>query len=428
MNLLLSGNRSRLEAVLIRIGLLSTTLVLFARAYELWIYGQSPLYPLSLILSFACWGFGMCLVILALRRDIAPKATWLILAGLIFAFLATAYIHVRNAHPLITPRTDNQMIGEFATQVLRRGINPYQWDFSDFRRVYHDLLNFTGFLDGSYQRRVTYPSLPTLLMLGLDLVGLGSIKLVSVIAHVAVLVLLFAGSPPVYRPVILLPLFLFREFSFFPLVGLQDVLWCALLLGMILAWDRPISRAVLFGLACSYRQQPWLIAPFLVISLWHEGGSLRERILRVVDFGMISGGVFLVVNLPFLIWDPVAWGLGALEPTFATFNVWSQGIGALSQFGVVPWTRTFYTIVQLSFYASALFLYWRHPRAVRYVIWVVPAFFFWIYYRALTNYLLSGPSCQTGTPGTTWPSTWALRALSPPVARSLDVIPPLPIR
>jgi uncharacterized membrane protein len=362
--------------------------VLFATAYNLWIYGKASLYPVSLVLSFVVWILGAVLAIVALCRPLVRHHTWLILVGLVLSFLAAVYIHSCNAHPLITPRTDNLMIGEFAVQVLRRGINPYEWDFSDFRRVYHDLLNFTGFLDGSIQRRLTYPALPTLLLSGLDLVELGSIKLVSIAAHCAVLVLLFLGSPPTYRPVILLPLFLLREFISLPLAGLQDVFWCALLLGMIIVWDRPIWRAVLLGLACSYRQQPWLIAPFLFLHLWQEGGTTHQRVLRVGDFVVISGSVFLLLNLPFMVWDPVAWLQGAFEPTFATFNVWSQGIGALTQFGMVPWTRAFYTLAQISFYACCLVIYWRHPRAIGHAIWIVPALFFWLYYRALTNYWL----------------------------------------
>ena len=127
--------------------------------------------------------------------------------------------HWHNYQPLTAPHTDNQMIAEYAVQVLKRGINPYNWDFSDFRRAYHDLLDFTALLDGSIQRRLTYPALPTLLLYMLDSIGIGYVKLVSIAAHVGVLILLFVGSPPVLRPVILLPLFIFREFAFFPLAG-----------------------------------------------------------------------------------------------------------------------------------------------------------------------------------------------------------------
>lgn len=395
MNPAPASYRFQVQSLVLRIGLLSTGLVLFARAYDLWIYGQSWQSSLSLLPSFAAWGFGACLAILALHRPSAAlesskgpssRSAWLILIGLLGAFLSQAYLHWHTYQPLTAPHTDNQMIAEYAVQVLRRGINPYTWDFTDFRRAYHDLLDFTAFLDGSIQRRLTYPALPTLLLTALETIGLGYVKLISVAAHASVLILLFVGSPPTLRPVILLPLFVFREFAFFPLAGLQDVLWCALILGMVISWNRPVWRAVFFGLACSYRQQPWLIAPFLLIELWHEGGPLRERMLRLGDFALIATAVFLVTNLPFMIWDPVAWLLGAMEPSYASFNVWSQGLGALTQFGLIPWPRTFYTVLQLSIYASALLLYWRHPRTVRHAIWVFPAFFFWLYYRALANY------------------------------------------
>ncbi len=374
------------QTLLLRLGLFGTTMVLFARAYDLWIFGQSSLYPVSLALSFAAWGLGALLGLLALSRTLTPRMAWLVLGGLILAFLASAYLYWRNRYPLITPRTDNEMISEYAVQILRRGQNPYEWNLADFRRVFHDQLNFTAFLDGSIQRRVTYPALPMTLLYVLDSIGLGSVKVISVTAHISLLILLFVGSPAAFRPVILLPLFALKEFTYFPLGGLQDVLWGALIVGMILAWNRPVLRAVLFGLACNYRQQPWLIAPFLVIYLWYTYPSRRERVRAIAVFGGISAGLFLIFNLPFFIWNPKAWILGAVEPSYAAFNVWSQGIASLTQFGFVAWPKAFYSVLQFSFYGAALWVYWRHPRSFGHAFWIVPGIFFWIYYRALTNY------------------------------------------
>lgn len=376
----------RTQSLILRLGLLGTAMVLLVRAYDLWIFGHASQYPISLMMSFAAWGTGMLLGLLALNRTVHPRTAWLILGSLIFAFLAFAYIYWRDRHPLVTPRTDNQMIAEYAVQLLRRGQNPYEWNLTDFRRVFHDQLNFTAFLDGSLQHRVTYPALPMSFLYALDIIGLGSVKLVSMTAHIALLGLLFVGSPRIFRPVILLPLFVFREFVFFPLAGLQDVLWSALLVGMIMVWDRPVLRAVLFGLACNYRQQPWLVAPFLVIHLWYTHPDRRERARAIAMFGGISAGLFLAINLPFIVWNPKAWFLGAFEPTYAAFNVWSQGIGALTQFGYVPWPKSYYSVLQFSFYGVALLFYWRHPRKVGHAFWLVPGIFFWIYYRALTNY------------------------------------------
>lgn len=377
---------SRTASLILRLGLLGTAMVLLIRAYDLWIYGHSAQYPLSFVLSFTAWGSGMLLGLLALTRHIHRRAAWLILGGLVMAFFAFVFIYWRNRHPLITPRTDNQMIAEYAVQLLRHGQNPYEWNLTDFRRVFHDQLNFTAFLDGSLQRRVTYPALPIWFLYGLDSIGLGSVKLISVAAHTALLSLLFIGSPRTFRPVVLLPLFAFKEFVYFPLAGLQDVLWCALLVGMIMVWDRPILRAVLFGLACNYRQQPWLIAPFLVIHLWYTHPNWHERVRAIAVFTGVSLGLFLVINLPFIVWNPKAWALGAFEPTYAAFNVWSQGIGALTQFGFVSWPKSFYSILQFSFYGMALLYYWQHPRTTGHAFWLVPGVFFWIYYRALTNY------------------------------------------
>jgi uncharacterized membrane protein len=162
--------------------------------------------------------------------------------------------------------------------------------------------------------------------------------------------------------------------------------WTALLVGVVLTWRRPWLAALLFGLAASYRQQPWFVAPFLLLVMWHEGGAVRDRLTRIMGFFGISVLVFIVPNIPFIAADPQAWLLGALEPAYARFNVMSQGAGALAHYGLVGIPREFYSLLQFSFLAAAVLLHWRHPRLVGQAFWIFPAVFFWLYYRGLGNY------------------------------------------
>jgi tetratricopeptide (TPR) repeat protein len=279
------------------------------------------------------------------------------------------------------------MVAAFAVQALKRGQNPYAWDFSDMLRAYRDQGAFiTPLLDGTYQHRVTYPALPTLLLAGLDVFGLGQPRLLSFISQMALVCLLYMGAPARLRPLALLPLLALQDFTTFTLSGIQDVVWSMLLVAMILAWRRPIWRAILYGLACAFRQQPWLIAPFLLIDLWHEPGAARDKIRRLLLFAAISGGTFLLINLPFIIWDAHAWWLGAFEPAYAIFNVYSQGLSVITQYGLAALPRSFYTFLQFSTYLLLLVVHWRHPRWVGRAFWIFPAIFFWLYYRSLASY------------------------------------------
>lgn len=370
-----------------RLGFVATGLVLFRTAADVYVQGQPAQFAFTLALSFIVWALGMALVIFAALPEGKPRLVWLVLAGAIVAQLAYAYLSWLNYSPLTGSHTDNEMIAQYAVQVLRRGENPYLWNFSDMLRVFRDQgLNYTPFLDGAIQNRVTYPAFPTELLLLFDLVGLGSVRLVSVLAQLVLFVLLFIGAPAKIKPLVLLPIFAFADFINLPMQGVQDVVWSALLLAMILAWSRPIWRAIFFGLAVSFRQQPWFVAPFLLIYLWKGESGGAERGKGVLQFVAISAGIFLITNLPFIVWDPMSWAMGAFEPSYAAFNMYSHGLGALSQYGLASFPREFYSLLQASFYLIALVVYWRHTKGFGQAFWIFPGIFFWLYYRGLDNY------------------------------------------
>jgi hypothetical protein len=375
----------KLEDAILRIGLISTGAILFRAGLNLWTQAISN--PLTLVPSIVAWTAGTALTVLALTADLDSRWVWCILGGLIYAQLSYAYVSWLNQYPLTTNHTDNEMIAQFAVQALKRGQNPYGWDFSDMLRVFRDRgKNFTPFRDGAFQNRVTYPALPTLILFGCDLLGIGQARTVALISQLVLLSIVFFGAPAAFRPVVLLPLFMLDEFVHLCLHGVQDVVWSVLLVGVIWTWNRPTWRAVLFGLACAYRQQPWFVAPFLLILMWRGPGTMENRRWRIAHFAAISLGVFAIVNVPFVAWDPRAWLLGVFEPVYASFNVHSQGLGALWQYGVASLSGQYHTALQASSYLIMLIIHWRHPRFVGQAFWMFPAIFFWFYYRSLVNY------------------------------------------
>jgi hypothetical protein len=379
----------KLERVILRLGLLAAGLMLVNVGADLWL--QSPLaasLTFGLALSFVAWSFGSGLLILALTANLNPRWVWAILVASLLAQTAYVYLARLNYTPLTASHTDNEMVAEYAAQALKQGQNPYQWNYGDTLRAYRDRGGLlTPWLDGSSQSRLTYPALPTLLLWGLDQVGLGQPRTVTLFFHFLLLVLLFLGAPPLLRPVALWPL-LFKLFVNLNLNGVQDVVWSTLLVGMILAWRRATWRAVLFGLACAFRQQPWFLVPFLLIQLWHEPGEAAERRHRAIYFAGFSLGVFIIINLPFILWDFRAWVGGVFEPLYAQFNFYSQGLAIVSQLGWAPLPRQFYTLLQASSLFLMILIHWRHPRRIGQAFWIFPAIFFWLYYRGLSNYWL----------------------------------------
>jgi hypothetical protein len=375
------------QAFLYRIGFLTTGALLLVAGYDYLQRSFALLYTTDALWTVLLGMCGFALLVIGLLPTPRYRLTSTILAGLLLVTLTRAQTAATNYSPLFTSRTDNEMIAEYSVAALRQGENPYLWNYTDMMRAFRDSGRYvTYFLDGSVQNRVTYPIFPTLMLYAFDALGLEEIRTILLLFTLVLLVLMFYGSPHTYRSIILLPLFVLHDFIDMGFRGAQDVVWSVLLVAMILTWRRPWLSALLFGIAVNYRQQPWFILPFLLIVIWNEDGTPRQRLTRMGQFVLISGVLFALFNLPFFLDNPQAWLLGALEPAYARFNWLSQGLGALTQYGVVGLPREVYSLAQFAFLAAALVVHWRHPRAVGGAFWVFPALFFWFYYRGLGNY------------------------------------------
>jgi hypothetical protein len=206
----------------------------------------------------------------------------------------------------------------------------------------------------------------------------------------AAAVVLFLAAPRAIQPVILFPFVVWFNFSGLTAIGGNDIVWSALIAGMIVAWRRPTLRAILYGLAASYKQSPWLLFPFLIIRLWRDqeqDTAPEPRVRRVGYFALVSGVVFALTNAAYLVWDPVAWLKGVLSPMSSPLVYLSQGgLGGLTAFGYVNLPKSFYLLATLICFGLTLFAYWRHYAALRDLFVVLPALLMWFSYRTLVVY------------------------------------------
>ena len=93
---------------------------------------------------------------------------------------------------------------------------------------------------------------------------------------------------------------------------------------------------ILFGLAMSIKQTPWLLLPFLLVAIgWEEfqvSGSMRSAIRRGSGFLGVSLLSFGLTNLPFLIQSPAAWFKGITTPFVGNNVPAGEGLVSLSLF------------------------------------------------------------------------------------------------
>jgi hypothetical protein len=312
---------------------------------------------------------------------------WLILLACIGELVMRSVVWVQTVSASELVIIDPGLYTDLSGELLLRGENPYAWDLAGaFDLCRTDYSGSTPKLNAAYARDYPYPALPFLLTAPFQALNLPGIFLVSVAAHATVLALLFLAAPRSIQPLILIPLVIGLDFTSLTLIGSVDVVWAALLVGVVVAWRRPTLRAVLFGLAAAFKQGPWLVIPFLLIRIWRDKSD-GSPIRRVVHFLAISGVAFLVINGPFIVWNPEAWLRGVSQPLRDDSIFFSQGgLSTLTQFGLVYLPKNYYLFAMLSVFGLLLFCYWRHYDALRDTCWIVPGIFMWFSYRSLISY------------------------------------------
>ncbi len=378
----------RLTLLMRRFGLIVTAIVLFGAGSALAEQGNFISNRFTTYLSMLVYAVAFTLLLLAVVRTIPRASDGLILVGLLLAFAAYAHIHqITQLHSGMPLTTDVHLYSDYAARLLRMGQNPYQFDLLDSYRVNRATTLFsTPTLDGFYTARVNYPALAFLVYVPFQWLHIPG-EWVFPAFFVLTLIVIFWRTPGQFRPIVLLPFFADVRYVNYITGGVSDIVWACFLVLMILSWRRTRQAALCFGLACAFKQQPWLFAPFLVIRLWYEtDGSARDRLRRALIFSGIAAAVFLCFNLPFMAWDFRAWLAGISEPISGPLILLGQGLSSLSVLGIVIAPRWFYTATFAGIFLLALAIYAARFRDLREAMWLFPSLALWFGARSLTSY------------------------------------------
>lgn len=373
-----------------RIGFLAAGSHLFLIAERLW-FATNYLWGIEpVLLSFGVFVLACLLLIVGLLSRLPVRQQWMILAALLITLGADYYQRAFSSNPRDLG-TDSALYSIYGSDLLLAGQNPYEIDMSNA----YDLYNISDYyrtpqMTGSFVARMPYPALHFLVFTPLRMAGVWDIRLLYLAAHGGLLVLLFLGAPPELRGLILMPLYTNPRYLEYTYGAVSDVIWVVVAVAMIFAWRRPFWRAVLYGLACAYKQTPWLLAPFILIRLLldEDDPAQQSRLWRAGAFFGVAGGVFLLFNGPFILLDPNAWWKGALEPLFADYIYFGSGLSTLTQLGILPLTRTFYSFTTLVVLMAVLLLYALRFRQLKPALWILPAVILWFSYRSLHNYFV----------------------------------------
>ncbi len=269
------------------------------------------------------------------------------------------------------------------TTPLRKGQLANHLDYpsmSDLQSVLDTDLKAKSMLE--FESRVSYPSLSFLTLVPFVLFKDYNVLPFYMLSYLLLIAIAWKMARPELRPWVLL-LSMANVGMWTSAIGGNLDIFCTLLI--IMTWllrNRRWSSAIFFGIALASKQTAWFFIPFYAIMLFHQYG-LKETIYRMT----IASSIFLVFNLPFILWNPQAWIAGILTPIDSSMFPMGVGLIGLSVTHLLPYLpQNLYTALEAVAMFVSLAWYWRicrkHPEAAM-LLAVLPLFLAW---RSLPSY------------------------------------------
>jgi uncharacterized membrane protein len=380
------------ESTILRLSFIFTGSFLLYAGFQDWIKGDPQTHPWVLTLILATYLLAFALFILALTSGETPfKVKHIILPALIFIVVFNSYVTSEIFYKGVY-RTDAIALTHYAAlRFMESRVNPYTLDLQEALIRFPVEPQYITFTEtGDLITTLNYPSLHFLIYVPFIALGLNDMRWVTVLFEALTFTLLYWRTPRTLRPLALIPLFASVDLVIDFTAGcVTDYLWVLPLTATVLFIDNLPISAISFGLACAVKQEPWLLAPFLLTWMWMESlGDWKRKLPRTGTYGGLALASFLLPNWRFIVEDPAAWWNGVFSPVFGGLIVQSQGVSMLTQMGYVPLGKGFYLVVTLSVYILLAVNYTVYYDKLKYTFWIYPAVTLWFSYRGLQSYFI----------------------------------------
>jgi uncharacterized membrane protein len=383
---------SNFESFILRISFLFVGQFALYEGFQDWNRGRADINASVAILTTLLYGLSILIIAISLM----PTGTILrfkdlSLAPLILSIITSVYVVAVFAYNR-SYRTDVLAFSQYAAILASKGLNPYHQDMTPALAMFGvQPGDLTPLSSGGYLSTFQYPSLQFLFFVPFVMAGLTDMRWVLVAVEVIIILILYVKAPRNLRPMIIIPLFAGADLLInFTASSVSDILWVLPLIGTAFTLEKkPVLSGVFYGIACAFKQPPWLLAPFLIIYLWRFIVDDRvSKLRRVGKFLLPAAAVFAIVNLPFAYEDPKGWLGNILTPVSADLVGLAQGPAVLSQVGVITVGRLFYSILTVGVFLILVANYFVYFDKLRYVVWIFPGIVLWFSFRALTSYII----------------------------------------
>ena len=369
---------------------------------RLWGYGT--ITPMVAVPSVALIAWGLFVLVWHGRSDTDSSTTRWVL-GITLALTLVALAMWTYSQLITAPAygTDEMAFDQWAAHIWMHGINPYGRSLAAaFSRYQVSPNGYTWTLTGKPVTLLSYPAqsfltyIPFMWLGWTTQVAAG----VNVLAWAVGLVVLFVGVPRSIKPltIVLASLSIYVSYA---VGGVTDALFVPFLILAARAWDQyPQKRGwaafwspFWFGMAMGIKQTPWVIWPFLLFGIFAEArkanGPWKSALHPTLRYALISGLVFLVPNIPFILLNPVTWLKGILTPLLASTIPNGQGLISLSLFlHVGGGSLLAYTVLSGVLLLGLLLAYYlTYPRMKAWTF-IVPSVALFVATRSFGSYLV----------------------------------------
>ncbi len=340
----------------------------------------------------------VCLTVIWARMSVERIVQIFLLTAAVSGFAMMVTLAVLG-NP--TYGTDEIAFDQYAAMMAMHGINPYIHSMAPSLSLFNvpDIFR-TFLLNGHVVSRLSYPSGSFLAYIPSLLLGMHmqAAIVTDSVAWVIAMVLTWWLLPRAVAWIAPL-LLLAQVYIGYSAGGVTDTLYLPFLVIALWRWDRygDVSEKswarwvgpIAIGLACSIKQTPWFIVPFLVAGTCFEASQRGQRWWVVGGrYLTIVLGVFTLVNLPYLVSDPMAWARSVVVPLTTPTEPGGQGIVGLTLFQQLGGQLRYYTWAGAAAICTAFgaFVGW-YRTFKRSWLFMVALVFFWPT-RSFGSYLI----------------------------------------
>lgn len=351
---------------------------------------NSPLAVIGIVSATLSGLLGMTLVIVDI--DMEKWGREVGLGFLLLLLLSSLGILAVQGFPW--PNSDIRLFSIQAVDGLLHGTNPYTMNLLK-PEVYQEFhVASTKRVSGNYVGEYSYPAGMLLMYVPEAVLSPGTKHLLTGVVLFAVAGALGVYDSPNKYGLVIPAIFVSATIFRFGVSGANDATWVLPTMLAIRYWN-PVDKrhlaisGVFFGIACSIKQMPWVMAPFLVLWLFRMSDSIEQGVRRNLRFGGIASVIFIVVNLPFFITAPEAYLQGAFMQIFGIgAPVVGSGMGliAISEMSAYVLPHDFYSIALLLGLVGLSVTYWVHFEQVKWMAWLMHAPVLFFHSRSILHY------------------------------------------